>query len=77
MNIALSLGFFIALGVVWRIVRPHGVSADALQKAVTGVVLWVLLPFVVFFTISDMPLNESALRLKQAGDAFVRRQWGH
>ncbi len=61
LNIILSVGFFIALGAAWRFVRPDGVSSAALQKSIVTLVLWVLLPLVVFFTLWDLPLNDAAL----------------
>lgn len=63
LNIYLSLGFFIALGIAWRYVRPNGTSAEALQKSIVTLVLWVLLPLAVFFTMHSLPLNEAALRI--------------
>lgn len=62
-NIVLPVGFFIALGVFWRFVRPNGISAESLQKSIVALVLWVLLPLVVFFTLYNLPLNERALRI--------------
>ncbi|NIO41902.1 MAG: hypothetical protein GTO41_18065, partial [Burkholderiales bacterium] len=59
----LPVGFFIALGVFWRFVRPNGITADSLQKSIVALVLWVLLPLVVFFTLHNLPLNERALRI--------------
>jgi predicted permease len=63
LNIALSVGFFIAVGVVWRLARPNGISAESLQKSIVALVLWVLLPLVVLFTMQDLPLNDRALRI--------------
>lgn len=63
LNVILPVGFFIALGVFWRFVKPNGISAESLKTAINAAVLRLLLPLVVFFSISDLPLNEAALRI--------------
>lgn len=63
LNLVLSVGFFVALGVAWRFVRPDGITPASLQKSIVALVLWVLLPLVVFFTMSDLPLNDAALQM--------------
>lgn len=55
--------FFIALGLGWRFAKPEGISADALQKQIVALILWVLLPLVVFLSIHDLPLNKAALQI--------------
>jgi predicted permease len=57
------MGFFLALGILWRFLKPNGITADSLKKSINALVLWVLLPLVVFFTMYDLPLNEAALRI--------------
>jgi malate permease and related proteins len=59
----LTFFFFIALGIGWRFAKPDGISADALQKQIVALVLWVLLPLVVFLTVHDLPLNTAALKI--------------
>ena len=63
LDVVLSTGFFIALGIFWRFVKPNGISADSLKNAINTLVLQVLLPLVVFFSIANLPLNEAALRV--------------
>lgn len=62
-KVLLPVGFFVALGVFWRFVKPNGVTADSLKKSINALVLWVLLPLVVFLTMYDLPLNNAALRI--------------
>lgn len=63
LNIYLSLGLFIAVGSAWRYFTPNETTADALQKSIITLVLWVLLPLVVLFTVQRLPLNDAALRI--------------
>jgi len=63
LNALLPFGFFLLIGVAWRFAKPGGITADSLQKQVIGLVLWLLLPLVVFFSVHDLPLNKSALRV--------------
>ncbi len=62
-NLVLTVSFFIAMGVAWRFVQPNGITADSLQKSIVTLVLWVLLPLAVFFSLHDLPLNAAALRI--------------
>ncbi len=62
-NVALSLGFFVALGAALRFIRPNGIAPESMQRSIVALVLWVLLPLVVFFSVQDLPLNEAALRI--------------
>lgn len=59
----LTFFFFIILGIGWRFARPEGISADVLQKQIVALVLWILLPLVVFLTMQDLPLNRAALQI--------------
>ncbi len=63
LKVLLPVGFFIALGVFWRFVKPNGITADSLKKSINSLILWVLLPLVVFLTMYDLPLNDAALRI--------------
>lgn len=63
LNVLLPVGFFIALGILWRFISPNGVTADSLKKSINALVFWMLLPLIVFFTMYDLPLNEAALRI--------------
>lgn len=59
----LTFFFFIALGIGWRFAKPDGITADTLQKQIVALVLWVLLPLVVFLAVHDLPLNKAALQI--------------
>jgi len=63
LNTLLTIGFFIVLGAAWQFVQPKGITAESLRKQVSALVALVLLPLIVFFTMSDLPLNEAALRI--------------
>lgn len=63
LKVLLPVGFFIVLGVIWRFAKPNGVTADSLKKSINALILWVLLPLVVFLTMYDLPLNDAALRI--------------
>ena len=51
-NIVLSLGFFIALGSALRFIRPNGMTPESMQRSIVALVLWVLLPLVIFFSVT-------------------------
>ncbi len=55
--------FFLAVGIGWRFAKPDGITADTMQKHVLSLVLWILLPLAVFFTVYDLPLNSAALQI--------------
>lgn len=55
--------FFILLGIFWRFVKPNGITAESLNGSIRPVLLRLLLPLVVFFTMVNLPLNEAALRI--------------
>lgn len=63
LNMLLPVVLFVALGVFWRYVTPGGVTAESMQKSINALILWVLLPLVVFVTMYDLPLNNAALRI--------------
>ncbi len=59
----ITLSFFLIIGIAWRFVKPGGVGADAMQRALTGLIHWLFLPLAVFFIMRDLPLNHTALTI--------------
>lgn len=59
----LTLLLFPVIGIAWRFLKPGGITADALQRALTPLIHFVLLPLAVFFIMWGLPLNEAALRI--------------
>lgn len=63
LNLLVPVAFFILLGGFWRYVKPNGITAESLNGSINAIVLRLLLPLVVFFTLLELPLNEAALRI--------------
>lgn len=62
-DVILQAGILIALGVVWRLVRPEGLDADTVRRSLTGVVYRILLPALVLRVLWLAPLGSDALRV--------------
>ncbi len=54
---------FIAIGALWRFVKPMGIGAGAIQRPLFTLIYIVLLPVLVFFVTWKMPLNQTTLRM--------------
>lgn len=54
---------FVAIGALWRFVKPMGIGVSAIQRPMFGLIYTVLLPALVFFVIWNMPLNRTAFRM--------------
>lgn len=64
MYIALGqIAVFIAIGALWRFVKPMGIGAGAVQRSLFTLIYMVLLPALVLFVTWKMPLNQTALRM--------------
>lgn len=59
----LMILFFVALGLGWRWLAPQGISASAMQRPLMVLAHRVLLPIAIFFIVSRLPMNDSALRI--------------
>lgn len=62
-DLLLPVAFFILLGILWRFIKPNGITAESLSSHINTVILRLVLPLVVFFTILNLPLNAAALRI--------------
>lgn len=64
MYIALGqIAVFIAIGALWRFVKPLGIGVGAIQRSLFTLIYIVLLPALVLFVAWKMPLNQTALRM--------------
>ncbi|MDH4228248.1 MAG: AEC family transporter [Nitrospirota bacterium] len=61
-DVLIQMTALIALGAVWRHLRPLGLEADATRRAVTGVVYVLFLPALVLAVLWTAPLGLDALR---------------
>lgn len=59
----LTLLLFLVIGVSWRLLKPHGITAETLQRGLTELIHLLFLPLTVFFIMLELPLNEAALRI--------------
>ena len=59
----ITLSFFLIVGIAWRFLKPGGIGADAMQRALTGLIHWLFLPLAVFFIMRDLRLDHAALSI--------------
>lgn len=59
----LTLLLFPLIGIAWRFLKPGGITADTLQRGLTPLIHFFVLPLAVFFIMLALPLNEAALRV--------------
>lgn len=62
-NALLTFSVFVAFGLVWRIAKPGGVTADAIQRPLIALIHSMLLPVYVFLVVGRMPLNATYMRI--------------
>ncbi len=51
----------IACGILWRLIRPHGLSADITRQVITSLVYYLLLPALVLQVLWQAPLGGESL----------------
>ena len=62
-NALIQLLAFVALGLAWRILKPAGLGADALQRPIVALIHRMLLPVFVFLVMSRLPLKAVYFRI--------------
>lgn len=63
LDVILQSAALIAVGVLWRVVRPLGLDGDTLRLNLTGVVYGLLLPALVLVVLWRAPLTTDAVRV--------------
>lgn len=69
--VTLQMAALIACGVAWRILRPAGLEADAMRRALTGLVYHLLLPALVLQVLWAASLDADSLRIAFVAAACV------
>lgn len=62
LDVLWQMALMIAVGVLWRRVRPGGLDGDTTRQAVAGLVYTVLLPALVLLVLWKAPLGADAAR---------------
>lgn len=62
-NAIAQLLIFIAIGVVWRYVKPMGINAGTMQRNLFGLIYGVLLPIVALFAMWKFRMDAKALKM--------------
>lgn len=60
-NLLIQMGLLIACGIAWRLLRPGGLSVDAVREALTACVYYLMLPALVLSVLWRAPLSQASL----------------